>query len=132
MGPYRLSIIASFPPEEDSDFMSEVEVYIDVIHPEGKTIKEFVEEHEYLVSGMTSEHGITVEVAKDEDGSVQICLFDLEKLGDDFDAIFEEIGETFFNEATQNAGFVLMATGLTEQEIRVDTELNPASNAYLN
>lgn len=128
----RLSIIASFAPEEDSDFMSEIESYIDVVHPEGNTLQDFITKHEYLVTGMTAEHGISVEIAKDDDGSVGICLFDLEKLGDDFESVFEDICEMFFNEATDKEGFVVMVAGLTEQEIRVDTDLNPETNALLN
>lgn len=112
----RLSVCAMFPPEEDSMFYSEIESFIDVVHPEQLSLAQFLEGREYLVDSYIKEFGISIEIAHEDDGSLSICLFGVENV-EDFEDMYNKIVETFFEEAEKN-NFEIEAQGITTQEVR--------------
>jgi hypothetical protein len=105
-----------FPPEEDSMFYSEIESFIDVVHPEQLSLAQFLEGREYLVDSYIKEFGISIEIAHEDDGSLSICLFGVENV-EDFEDMYNKIVETFFEEAEKN-NFEIEAQGITTQEVR--------------
>jgi len=126
----RLSVCAMFPPEEDSPFYSEIESFIDVVHPEQLSLAQFLEGREYLVDSYTKEFGISIEIAHEDDGSLSICLFGVENV-EDFEDMYNKIVETFFEEAEKN-NFMIEAQGITTQEVRCTDVTEPETSTSLN